>query len=192
MTNDDRRDAAGGIEPEPWVVTASRRVIDDRWIHLRADDCVDAAGRSIAPYYVLEQPEWVSVVALTVRGEVVVVREYRHGSATLERGLPGGAVDPGESPLAAAQRELAEETGYVSDDWIDLGSSWVNPANQSNRVHFRLARGATPQREQALDPGELISVSTAALDGLVDEIEHSLHRLALFAAERWLSRQAAL
>ncbi len=176
-----------GVRPEAWSVTASRRIIDDRWIHLRADDCVDAAGRVIAPFYVLEASDWVGIVALTPEREVVVVTEYRHGAGAVLAGLPGGAIDVGEDPLVAARRELVEETGYASDEWIALGASRPNPANQDNHVHYFLALDAHRVADQALDPGELIDVSLEPLAGLADRIEHALHQLPLLKAERWLT-----
>ena len=78
-----------------WRVVRSEMLLKDRWVELRADDCVTSAGIKIGPYYVLSYPDWVHVVALTSASSLILVRQYRHavGDCTLE--LPGGAVDGG-------------------------------------------------------------------------------------------------
>lgn len=91
----------------------------DRWLKLRADSCLRPDGTPVAPYYVTEADEWVSILAL-VGNRIIVIHEYHHGATVVGPGLPGGAVDAGESPVEAAQRELAEETGYVSEQWTYL------------------------------------------------------------------------
>src|SRR4051794_32365072 len=63
-------------EPKPWTVKNSRDVIRDRWVKLRADDCVTAEGVEIAPYYVLEYPDWVHVVALDDEDHIILVEQY--------------------------------------------------------------------------------------------------------------------
>ena len=96
-----------------WTVRRSRTVLADRWIHVNADAVEDARGNLLDPYYTLESPDWVSVVALTDAEELVLVRLYRHGLRALSLELPAGAVDPGDAdPLAAGRRELLEETGH--------------------------------------------------------------------------------
>jgi 8-oxo-dGTP pyrophosphatase MutT (NUDIX family) len=95
----------------------------------------------------------VNVVAFTPMeegGELLVVEQFRHGidAATFE--IPGGACDPGEMPLESARRELAEETGFVSDRWIPLGHCTPNPATQVNRAHSFLALDC--RRVADLDP----------------------------------------
>lgn len=140
---------------EAWRVLGSRTVVSDRWIDLRADRCITPAGVEVAPYYVLAYPDWVHVVALTEGGRMVLVRQYRHavGRSVLE--IPGGAVDPADGdPLRAAQRELAEETGYAAPAWRTIGSFFPNPATHTNRVHVALALRARPVAAPSLDAGE--------------------------------------
>lgn len=128
---------------------------------------------------VLETPDWVHVIALTPNRELVLVRQHRFGLGAVTTEIPAGMVEPGETPLAAAQRELLEETGYAAEDWTDLGAVEPNPAFHDNLCHPFLARGARRVAEPRLDPGEDIrvalvdpeSVRSAILTG---EIRHSL------------------
>jgi len=112
--NDIDEDGAGlgGPKPAAWSVRASRYSFRDRWLAVRSDQCTAADGTIIAPYDVVELPDWVNILALTLEQEIVLVREYRHGTGEITLELPSGTVEAGEAPLATAQRELREETGY--------------------------------------------------------------------------------
>jgi 16S rRNA processing protein RimM len=80
-----------------WRVTASRYIHKDRWIALRADDCLTEDGVPVAPYYVLEYPDWVEVVALDADDNVLLVRQYRHAMGGFSIELPAGGVDPADT-----------------------------------------------------------------------------------------------
>ena len=140
---------------KPWHTTATHRVHSDRWINLRADTCQTPGGTEIAPYYVLTYPDWVHVVALTSAGDVVLVEQYRHGAGVVCLELPGGVVDAADlDPVAAARRELREETGFAGADWQHVSSLYANPAIQTNRIHTVLARGCTRVGDPTLEDGE--------------------------------------
>src|SRR5688572_1878993 len=111
-----------------WIRTRRRTILADQWICLHADECQLPTGALIEPYYVLEEKEWVHVIALNQNDEILLIRQYRYAANICATELPGGFVDPGESPLDAAKRELAAETGHTSLDWTPLPASSVNPA----------------------------------------------------------------
>lgn len=110
-------------------------------------------------FYVLEAVDWVNVIPVTAENEVVLIELYRHGINTPSLEIPGGMIDPEDSsPLAAAERELREETGYVSDPLLPLGVVHPNPAIQNNRCYTYLAPNAHPAGEPDPDEGEEITV----------------------------------
>lgn len=175
-------------EPLPWTTVSRSTLVSDRWIRLHADECEDADGRRIAPFYVLEYGEWVSVLALDGSGAAIVVEEYRHGAGVVALGTVGGGVEPGETPEDAAVRELREETGFVADELVDLGSTWANFGTHTNRVHHFLARGCTRVAPQSLDENEVIRVHVLPLDTLGARLEQSYHQLTWYKAMSLLGR----
>ena len=143
--------------PTPWTVRGSRVIHRDRWIALRADDCVSDEGVAFSPWYVLENPDWVQVVAVTDAHEVVLIEQYRHGRGIVSLELPTGVLDRAdEDPVAAGRRELAEETGFSARGWRLLASIPVNPSNHDNLTHIVLASGAALTGTPADDPHERI------------------------------------
>ena len=156
---------------KPWKIVRSDYIVKDKWLTLRADTCETAEGITIEPYYVQEVCDWVHVVGFTNDGKVVINRQYRHGSRQICFELPGGGVEPLESPLEAAKREFLEETGYQAQEWIHLRSFSPNPAGLTNTVHPFIALGVERSGAQELDLGEEIEVSLMTVDevlGLID------------------------
>lgn len=134
---------------EAWTVIRTRYVLRDRWLTVRADDCITSRGAVLSPYYVVERPDFVAVLAVDRDNHVILVRQYRHGLGAMSLELPGGVLDAGETdPLAVAKRELFEETGYRGGCFSPLVSLGVQPASASNRAHLVLAKDVEPGHAQ--------------------------------------------
>lgn len=123
--------------------------------------------------------DWVNVIALTADLRVVLIRQYRPGADRVCLEIPGGMIDPGEDPIAAGVRELAEETGYTGASAELIGKVAPNPALQNNTLYTVLVRGAALTSEPHLDDGEVITTETASLADcqralLTGEIDHAL------------------
>jgi 8-oxo-dGTP pyrophosphatase MutT (NUDIX family) len=103
--------------------------------------------------------DWVTVIP-ELPGDkelsFLMVRQYRHGSGTLSCEFPAGVVDPGESSLDAAHRELREETGYTASEMIPIGEINPNPAFMDNKSTTFLARGLKRTHELDLDESEFL------------------------------------
>jgi len=100
----------------------------------------------------------VHIVALTPSGDAVLVRQYRHPVRKALIELPAGSADPGEGVLAAAKRELNEETGYSARRWINLGGWYPSPASTNMKTYYFLALGARRTRRPHLDRYEFLRV----------------------------------
>ncbi|MGE0549356.1 MAG: NUDIX hydrolase [Kofleriaceae bacterium] len=130
-------------------------------------------------FSLIECADWVNVIAMTADHRVVLVSQYRPGNNTVCLEIPGGMIDPGESPTAAAMRELLEETGYSGGVIYELGSVAPNPAIQNNRLYTVLALGVSKTTEPTPDGGECLDITTAPLAEVqaklrTGEIDHAL------------------
>jgi ADP-ribose pyrophosphatase len=148
-------------------------------------DGVNPRDGSTKRFSLIDAGDWVNVIALTPDARVVLVRQFRVGSASVCLEIPGGMVDPGEDAATAAARELAEETGYTSATWQRLGTSRPNPAIQNNTLHTYLAADCVQSAPPAPEGNEVIEVSTLPLDEVYaairrGDIDHALV-LAAFA-----------
>jgi 8-oxo-dGTP pyrophosphatase MutT (NUDIX family) len=158
------------VPPRPWRrLGGGRSVVRDRWIHLRAEAWESGAGVVLDPWYVLDWPDWVHVLALTADDRAVMVRQWRPGLGAASLELPGGMADRGETdPVATGRRELLEETGYGAAEFRELPPLSPDPAHANNRVHFLLALGAERVAEPRLDPTEEIAVELHPVSGLLE------------------------
>ncbi|WP_445634359.1 Nudix hydrolase domain-containing protein [Nostoc sp. DSM 114161] len=177
-----------------WTLLSSKYLVQDKWLNLRADTCQMPDGRVVEPFYVLEYSTWVNVVAITKSQEVVLVKQYRHGVQKTVLELPGGSMDAqDDSPLEAAQRELLEESGYTSNNFIETGIISPNSATHNNLIYCFLATDVELVADLKLDITEQIDVVLLPLEKLIQDIDNGIliqafHISSLFLALRKLGK----
>lgn len=127
---------------------------------------------------------------MTPQDRLVLVRQFRYGVDDFSLEIPGGVINPGEDPVAAGVRELAEETAFAGRNARLIGSVHPNPAIQNNRCHIVLVEDVAPQGSVAWDRDEEIAVSTATVEETMSwarsgKITHALVLCGLFFFEQW-------
>ena len=146
------------MPPKPWKVVSSTRDRSYRVFSLRTDRAISPRTGKTHRFFILESSSWVNVIPLTPQQEVVMVRQYRHGTQEVTLEIPGGLVEEWDTPEDAARRELLEETGYYASQTDFLGMVHPNPAIQNNRCYTYLAKDVVPAGKQNLDEKEDIDV----------------------------------
>ncbi len=122
-------------------------------------------------FFIMKNPDWINIVALTEDHRFILVKQHRLGidEHTLE--TPAGLVEPGEDHLAAAGRELEEETGYQPKRIFLMKKLAANPAIMNNWIYFYCAVGCTKSGSQSLDPAEDIDVILYTRDEVIQLIQ---------------------
>ena len=157
-------------DPQPWKTLSTEMVLDLRWYKVRREEVQLPDGHILDDYYVSVRPEVALVFPVTAEGEVIVVRQYKHGARQILLELPGGVCDPDEPPEEAARRELLEETGYAAGRLTHLATLHDDPTKNTNRFHLFLAEGVHPVREQSLDVTENIRVERVPLGEMKSKV----------------------
>ena len=162
-----------------WRVNRTEPVADCRVFDVRREDCEHPESGRQAGFFVLSAPDWINVMAVTADEEFVLVKQYRHGTKRFTLEVPGGMVDPGETPLEAARRELLEESGYAADEWIPIGVVEPNPAILDNRCHTFLAIDAVKIAEPSPDGNEEFDLELRPVGAIPDLVRDGTIRHAL-------------
>ncbi|MDP9027860.1 MAG: NUDIX hydrolase [Actinomycetota bacterium] len=156
--------------PDPAPVTGSELAFDGKVWDVRRDTFT-FGGHSVVREYV-DHTGAVAVLAMDSDGRVLLINQYRHPIGEREWELPAGLLDiPGEPPLLAAQRELAEEVDLAASDWTELLTFHTSPGGSNEVLHVFAAEGlsATPTFARTEEEAEIV-VRWAPLQEVVDGV----------------------
>jgi 8-oxo-dGTP pyrophosphatase MutT (NUDIX family) len=157
-------------KPKPWIPGETEFLQDCRVFTVSRQHFQSPHTGKPHTFFRIDSFEWANIIPITPAGEVVMVRQYRHGANRITLETPGGLVDPGETPAEAAAREMLEETGYQAREIISLGGINPNPAIFSNRLHAFLALDAIPVAKIQSGPTEETVVELVAREQLGDRV----------------------
>jgi len=189
----DEPETAAAVDDASWSREGADTTLEANWLfRLRRERFRSRASGRSHDYYVLHLADAVSVVALTPGGDLVLVRQFRAGSARDSLETPGGLLGPGEDPHAAGARELLEETGYAGDPAVALGTVWSNPSLMTSKVTTVVIANARPVARPQPDEGEEVSVELVPSSSAADLIRGGRvdHALAVMGLLWWLALPA--
>jgi 8-oxo-dGTP pyrophosphatase MutT (NUDIX family) len=171
---------------QPWRKVSSQPLGNFRIFSLRSDTKVSPRTGQEHDFFVMDCPNWVNVVAVTPDQQIVLVRQYRQGTDTVELEIPGGLMDAHDSsPVAAGCRELREETGYQGGQARLIGQVFPNPAIMSNTCFTVLVEDCRLAGDIQLDSGEDIVTQLLPVNEIPKlvasgQIHHALVIAALY------------
>jgi len=140
----------------------------------------------------IQHPGAAAMVPMLNQTEVVLIKQYRHAIREFIWEIPAGTLDPEESPINCAKRELIEEIGYSANNWHQLGTITPLPGCSDERIHIFLASELKPAK-QNLDADEMLKVHKMELSKALQmifsgEIQDAKTISGLFLAFNWLKR----
>ena len=170
-----------------WELIKETHLVQDAWIDFRTNIYRLPNGAEIGPVYNYSKHSFVIIVATDTQGRFICVRQYRHGIDEITTEFPAGGIEyrqksdvpyitaqntiaSEEDALHAAKRELEEETGYVSDNFIHLLTIPANATLASNNVHIYAATGCEKKTSQHLDDTEFLGVLLLSEEELKEHI----------------------
>lgn len=171
-----------------WKVVQDKKVYETPIFNLHQKKMTPSGPEKAGTFYILDAPEWINVIALTPERKIILVEQFRFGIEKCTLEIPSGMVDPGETPIESAKRELAEETGYTAAKWTKLGEVSSNPAIMTNFTHLYLAEECIKSEEQNTGEHEDILVHTMPLDEFLDLVKSGdiHHAIVLSAVSQFL------
>lgn len=186
-----------------WEEISCQHIVNDEWIDFRKSKYRFPDGREFEPYYSYSRRDYVVIVATDEAGKYICVRQYRHGIKRVTTEFCAGGIERNdgkeygnrndaknaEDALAAAKRELMEETGYESGDWKFLLSVPSNATMADNYANIFVAKNCKKVSGQSLDETEYLNVhlyDRAEIDTMISsgEFPQASHILALLLADK--------
>lgn len=142
-----------------WQTLKTETVFDSRFVKLNKDKVRLPNSKIIDDFYTVTIPNAAMVCALTSDGDIILKKEFRYACNADIIECPAGMFEEYEhEPLEVARRELLEETGYTSDDWLYLGGTRESTSKLTNTMHLFLAENCIKTSEQKLDDTESIEL----------------------------------
>jgi 8-oxo-dGTP pyrophosphatase MutT (NUDIX family) len=164
---------------KPWREIGSEQLLDCRIIQIYRSTAASPQTGTPHDFVRIRSVDWVQVIPITAAGDVVMVKQWRAGSGAITLEIPGGLLDDGEDPAAAAARECLEETGYAAKVVRPMGAMNPNPALFTNRLHSFYAIDVERIGDitnEGTEHTEVVLVPLRELEGLLREnrVDHSL------------------
>lgn len=173
------------------VINSSKTIHEGRVFSLVSENYTLKNGVTSRMDFI-QHPGAAAMVPMINPTDVILIKQYRHAIREFIWEIPAGTLDPEESPLNCARRELIEETGYSAASWHQLGTITPLPGCSDERIHIFLASDLK-SAEQNLDDDEMLKVHQLKLEDALQmvvkgEIADGKTISGLFLAFHWLQR----
>jgi ADP-ribose diphosphatase len=163
---------------QPWKTVARRTILDySKFLSIEVHTIQLPDGRIIEDWPWVVTPDYINVVAVTEEGKFLFFRQTKYSISGITLATVGGYLEPGEDPLAAAQRELREETGYAAPNWQAIGQFPVDGNRGAGTAYFYIAQGAqrvTKINADDLEEQELLLLTRDEVEAALDAGEFKL------------------
>ncbi len=159
-----------------WKTDSKKKVLDCHIFNVLTAERTAPDGRT-GSFVEIESPDWIVAIPWFLKDGVpyfIMEEQFRHGSESVTREFPAGLVEKGEAALAAAKREMLEETG-MTGSFTELGNVCPNNAFMSNRQSFFLVTDLEKKSGQSLDPNETIDVIEVPVEDVIRDMGTGLY-----------------
>ena len=185
-------------DPLAWEEVSTETIVSDQWIDFRKTDYMFPDGRVIGPFYSYTRRDYAVVVATDEEGRYICVRQFRQGIKEVTTEFPAGGLEDSEADtavsaearaLAAAKRELLEETGYESDEWTHLMTLPSSATISDNIAYIFKAENCRRVTGQSLDETEFLNATLLSADEIEEMVmsggfKQAMHVTAWLLANR--------
>ena len=200
-----------------WEEVSTEHLVTDEWIDFRKQKFRFPDGTEFEPYYTYSRRDYVVIVASDEEGRYLCVRQFRYGLREVTTEFPAGGIERSdgkqyytggegwtarektklgsdadaarEDALDAAKRELAEETGYTSENWTHLITIASNATIADNYAHVYMARDCKKSTEQHLDETEYLNVELHTAEEIEELIKNGGFQQAIHVMAWLLAKE---
>ena len=184
-----------------WEEVSTEHIVQDEWIDFRKTAFRFPDGNIFEPFYTYSIRDYVVIIATDEEGRYICVRQFRQGIREVTTEFPAGGIErkdgkqygdrtavASEDALAAAKRELSEETGYVSDEWKHLITIPSQATIADNLAYIYVAKNCKKISDQSLDDMEFLNVKLYTADEIEEMIKNGEFKQAMHVMG-WLLEQ---
>lgn len=188
-----------------WEELHRESIVTDQWIDFRKSAYRYPDGRVFEPFYSYSRRDYTVIVASDEAGRYLCVRQFRQGIREVTTEFPAGGIEQSdgleygnkaaaENALDCAQRELMEETGFVSDQWTHLITIPANATISDNYAYVFLAENCRKAGSQHLDETECLNMELRTAEEIEEMIrtgnfQQSVHVMAWLLAKEHKQRR---
>ena len=159
------------IKDNTWKQLGRKKVYSSKFVNVYEDQIQLPSGKIINNYTVVEKPDIVMVVATDRNNNLIILDEYKYAAGKNLLTLPAGHLEKNEKPVNAAKRELLEETGFVSDEFVETGILYEYATRDLHEIHVVRAKNIYKKSETVHEDTESISYSLISKEKLIKQIK---------------------